>query len=134
MTSSSVIKLERIRKCYNISDAFALKNVSLSIKKDEFVAFLGPSDSGKSTFLHIWGLLDSPNSGIIYICGKHIDNISDEEKTNFRLMKLGFVYQYSHLLQEFSAVENVILPQLIHGFSRKFAHEKVFYLLSKLGL
>ena len=81
MTSSSVIKLERICKSYNISDAFVLKNVSLSIKKDEFVTLLGPSGSGKSTLLHICGLLDSPNSGNIYICGKHIDNISDEERS-----------------------------------------------------
>lgn len=134
MCSDAVVKLEKISKRYSVSDAFVLKNISLCIKKSEFVALLGPSGSGKSTLLHITGLIDSPTSGDIYIYEKHIGNISDEEKTNFRLKKLGFVYQYHHLLQEFSAVENVILPQLIRGISRKIAYEKSVHLLSELGL
>ena len=134
MSFANVLKLEKISKRYNVSDVFVLNEVSLSVKKSKFVALLGPSGSGKSTLLHICGLLDSPTSGDIYICGKHIENISDEEKTNFRLAKLGFVYQYHHLLQEFSAAENVILPQLIRGISRKIAYEKAVHLLSELGL
>lgn len=134
MSFANILKLEKISKRYNVSDVFVLNEVSLSVKKGEFVALLGPSGSGKSTLLHICGLLDSPTSGDIYICGKHIENISDEEKTNFRLAKLGFVYQYHHLLQEFSAAENVVLPQLIRGISRKIAYEKAVHLLSELGL
>ncbi len=134
MSFANILKLEKISKRYNVSDVFVLNEVSLSVKKSEFVALLGPSGSGKSTLLHICGLLDSPMSGDIYICGKHIGNISDEEKTNFRLAKLGFVYQYHHLLQEFSAAENVVLPQLIRGISRKIAYEKAVHLLSELGL
>lgn len=134
MSFTNILKLEKVSKRYNASDIFVLNEVSLSVKKGEFVALLGPSGSGKSTLLHICGLLDSPTSGDICICGKRIGNISDEEKTNFRLAKLGFVYQYHHLLQEFSAAENVVLPQLIRGISRKIAYEKAVYLLSELGL
>lgn len=134
MSHTSIIKLEKINKRYNTSDIFVLKEVSLTVKKSEFVALLGPSGSGKSTLLHMIGLLDSPTSGEIYINGNRVCNISDEEKTTFRLTKLGFVYQYHHLMQEFSAAENVILPQLIRGVSRKIAREKAIKLLSELGL
>ncbi|MBQ7674277.1 MAG: ABC transporter ATP-binding protein [Alphaproteobacteria bacterium] len=134
MNSATVIKLENIGKRYNNSNTFVLRNISLEIKKSEFIALLGPSGSGKSTLLHIMGLLDIPTEGEIYISGDRIYDVSDEKKTNIRLTKLGFVYQYHHLLQEFSAIENVILPQLIYGVSKEIAYKKASNLLSQLGL
>lgn len=134
LSSALAVKLKDIGKRYNNSSAFVLRNVSLEIRRSEFVALLGPSGSGKSTLLHIIGLLDTPTEGEIYIGGDRIYSISDEKKTNIRLTKLGFVYQYHHLLQEFSAVENVMLPQLIHGIQEEVAHEKASHLLSQLGL
>lgn len=134
MNSATVIKLKNIGKRYNNSNTFVLRNISLEIKKSEFIALLGPSGSGKSTLLHIMGLLDIPTEGEIYISGDRIYDVSDEKKTNIRLTKLGFVYQYHHLLQEFSAIENVILPQLIYGVSKEIAYKKASNLLSQLGL
>jgi lipoprotein-releasing system ATP-binding protein len=100
----------------------------------EFVALLGPSGSGKSTLLHIAGLLDTQTSGSIFIEGKNIQKASDKERTALRLSKIGFIYQYHHLLQEFSAMENVVLPQLIGGTSKKNAREKAAHLLSRMKL
>ncbi|MDR2158029.1 MAG: ABC transporter ATP-binding protein [Holosporaceae bacterium] len=132
--NSDVIFLDGISKRYDKNDAFVLKEVSLSIKKSEFIALLGPSGSGKSTLLHIAGLLDVQTSGSVFVEGKNIEKISDEEKTFMRLSKIGFVYQYHHLLQEFSALENVMLPLLIGGISNKIAQQKASSLLCDLGL
>jgi lipoprotein-releasing system ATP-binding protein len=104
------------------------------VGKAEFVALLGPSGSGKSTLLHIAGLLDDSTDGEIFIYGKNTRNISDNEKTSLRLSKIGFVYQYHHLLHEFSALENVMIPQLIAGISQKHAMDKAKFLLIDVGL
>lgn len=129
-----ILKLDGISKKYAASDDFVLKNVSLDLYSGEFIALLGPSGSGKSTLLHIAGLLDAPSAGKVYICGDYVRDISDESKTKIRLTKLGFVYQYHHLLQEFSALENVVLPQLIFGTHPDIARQKAESLLVQFGL
>jgi lipoprotein-releasing system ATP-binding protein len=132
--SNFVISLEHIEKRYSKNDSFVLKDVFLSVKESEFIALLGPSGSGKSTLLHIAGLLDQQTKGTVLIGGKDVSKISDNEKTEIRLEKIGFVYQYHHLLQELSVVENVMLPQLISGVSKKSAKEKAEELLINLDL
>ncbi len=130
----NIIELKNIFKRYSLKDSLVLDDVSLCVKKSEAVALLGPSGSGKSTLLHIAGLLDSPTEGCIIFENKQIENLVDNEKTSLRLNKIGFVYQYHHLLQEFSALENVMLPMLIAGIKRKDAERKAKYLLEMLGL
>ncbi len=129
-----VIRLEKIGKSYNSTDGFVLKNVSLSLKKGEFAALLGPSGSGKSTLLHFAGLIYSQTTGEIFFHEKNVGKMSDNEKTALRLQKIGFVYQYHHLLQEFTALENVMLPQLIAGISKNIARDKAENLLKNLKL
>ena len=130
----NVIELKNIFKRYSIQDSFVLENVSLKVEKSEVTALLGPSGSGKSTLLHIAGLLDSPTGGNIIFEDQKIEELSDDEKTHLRLHKIGFVYQYHHLLQEFSSLENVMLPMLVAGANKKSAREKAEHLLEILGL
>lgn len=130
----NVIELKNIFKRYSIHDSFVLENISLKVEKSEVTALLGPSGSGKSTLLHIAGLLDSPTNGNIIFEDQKIEELSDDEKTSLRLHKIGFVYQYHHLLQEFSSLENVMLPMLVAGSNRKSARKKAEHLLEILGL
>lgn len=134
MDAKYVLELENISKRYGQNDVLVLRDATLAIAESEFVALLGPSGSGKSTLLHIAGLLDTPTDGDVRVNGRSSAKMSDDERTKVRLTKLGFVYQYHHLLQEFSAIENVILPQLILGNPKKIAGEKAEYLLSEIGL
>jgi lipoprotein-releasing system ATP-binding protein len=134
MHNGQVIFLKNICKRYHKNDAFVLNDVSLSVKRAEFIALIGPSGSGKSTLLHIAGLLDSPTSGSIFIGGQNVQRISDNERTAIRLLKIGFIYQYHHLLQELSALENVMLPQLICGTPKEKAREKAVRLLNDMKL
>lgn len=90
-----------------------LQNVSFSIQQAQIVAIIGSSGSGKSTLLHIAGLLDNPSSGGIKILGDDVAMLSQSQKNRFRLTKLGFIYQYHHLLADFTALENILMPQLI---------------------
>lgn len=111
-----------------------LKAASGDVYAGETVALLGPSGSGKSSLLHILGLLERPNRGSVLLEGKDCISLSDSERTLIRRAKLGFVYQFHHLLPEFNALENVVLPQLILGLSKSEAEKCARQLLNELGL
>jgi lipoprotein-releasing system ATP-binding protein len=111
-----------------------LKSLNLEIRAGEVVALVGQSGSGKTTLLQIAGLLDNPSSGLVEICGEDLSNASDKKRTLARRKYLGFVYQFHHLLPEFSALENVVLPQMIAGVSKVAAEKKARELLGELGL
>ena len=111
-----------------------LNGVDLSVKPGETISLVGPSGSGKSTLLHIAGLLEKPDDGEIHILNKNVGSLSDKKLTQIRNQKLGFIYQYHYLLSEFSALENIMLPQLIAGKKRGIARERAITLLSSLNL
>lgn len=111
-----------------------LRGVDLSIAKGEIVALTGPSGAGKSTLLHVAGLLEPPDSGTVSIKGNLSGSLSDRERTEIRRSTLGFVYQFHHLLPEFSALENVMVPQMIAGVSKSDSASKAESLLTRLGL
>ncbi|MDO8377403.1 ABC transporter ATP-binding protein [Phenylobacterium sp.] len=111
-----------------------LDGADLDIMPGEVVGLIGPSGSGKSSLLHAAGLLERPTAGQIFIEGRDCSNLSDRVRTRVRLHTIGFVYQAHHLLPEFSALDNVALPQMIAGVSRKAARERAFFLLDQLGL
>lgn len=111
-----------------------LKDLSLSIDKGEMVALVGPSGAGKSTLLQMIGLLDSPTAGTIIINGQQVTGQNERQRTMLRREFIGFVYQFHYLLPEFSALENVVLPQMIAGKSREEAREYATKLLTALGL
>jgi lipoprotein-releasing system ATP-binding protein len=111
-----------------------LKDLSLSINKGEMVALVGPSGAGKSTLLQMIGLLDSPTRGSISINGQEVTGQNERQRTMLRREFIGFVYQFHYLLPEFSALENVVLPQMIAGKSRADARDHATMLLKALGL
>jgi lipoprotein-releasing system ATP-binding protein len=111
-----------------------LRGVDLAVQPGEIVALLGPSGSGKSTLLQAVGLLEGGFKGSIRLRGEEASELDDEGRTRFRRELLGFVYQFHHLLPEFNAVENVVLPQLVRGADRKSARTRAQDLLGKLGL
>ncbi len=111
-----------------------LKGVDLTIKQGEMVAIVGTSGSGKTTLLHILGTLDRPTKGSLFYQGKDVFLKNDTELSLFRNKTIGFVFQFHHLLPEFTALENVMIPGLIYGIPRKELTEKAFDLLAKVGL
>lgn len=110
------------------------KNLDLKIEAGEIVALVGQSGTGKSTLLQLAGLLDKPTAGSIRIGGKAVGKLSDRERTALRRGRIGFVYQFHHLLPEFTALENVAMPQIIAGVNRNEARDKAANLLASLGL
>jgi lipoprotein-releasing system ATP-binding protein len=111
-----------------------LKGAELALWSGQSIALVAPSGAGKSTLLHIAGLLEHPDAGEVYIDGVATSHLSDIARTRIRRTEIGFVYQFHHLLSEFSALENVMLPQMIRGLSRSEATKRGIELLSYLGL
>jgi lipoprotein-releasing system ATP-binding protein len=134
--SKTVLQLAGVVRVFRQGrDALAvLKGANLSLSAGEIVALVGPSGAGKSTLLHIAGLLEKPDEGEVIIADLACGALDDDERTRLRRANLGFVYQYHHLLPEFSALENVIVPQAIAGLPRKEAETRARELLATLGL
>ena len=133
---ANVLLLEKIGKTFHQGgkSLAVLKNLQLRLEPGEIVALVGPSGSGKSTLLQLAGLLDTPTQGRIVINGQDTANLKDAERTALRRRFIGFVYQFHHLLPEFSALENVMLPRIIAGVKKKEAKEDAERLLVPLGL
>jgi lipoprotein-releasing system ATP-binding protein len=130
------LHLDRLERAYAQGSRLieVLKGATASLYPGEAVALLGPSGAGKSTLLHIAGLLEQPDGGAVVIDGVDCVKLGDAERTRMRRSEIGFVYQFHHLLPEFSALENVVLPQLILGLTRREAEERAMQLLQALGL
>ncbi len=131
-----VLRLERLERGYTQGNRRidVLKGASAAFFPGETVALLGPSGAGKSTLLQISGLLERPDRGAVVINGVDCGKLSDKDQTRVRRMEIGFVYQFHHLLPEFSALENVVLPQLILGLTKSQAETRAKELLKILGL
>ena len=111
-----------------------LRGVNLRVNAGEIVALVGPSGAGKSTLLHLAGLLEAPDTGMVRIAGEDTGGMNDDARTRMRRNNIGFVYQYHHLLPEFSALENIVVPQIIAGLGRRKARGRAMELLGALGL
>jgi len=131
-----IIYLHAIDRRYRQGEGLLeiLKGAELAAWAGQSIALVAPSGAGKSTLLHIAGLLEHPDSGEVYIDQRPTSSLSDAARTQIRRSEIGFVYQAHHLLPEFSALENVILPQMIRGLARSLAAERAAELLTYLGL
>ena len=135
--NESVLELKGLHKTYNSgkpNQIDVLSNAELSLKEGEVVALVAPSGAGKSTLLHIAGLLDTPDSGDVILKGEMLNVKSDARRTIIRRRDIGFIYQFHHLLPEFSAAENIMIPQMADGIPRSKAYDRAGELLSKVGL
>jgi lipoprotein-releasing system ATP-binding protein len=130
------LALRGVRKTFRQGgvELAVLNGVDLTLRPGEIVALVGPSGAGKSTLLHVAGLLERPDGGAVMVEGRDCGGLSDEHRTLLRRRALGFVYQFHHLLPEFSALENVMLPQMIAGVARDDARRKAEMLLGQVGL
>lgn len=134
--SDIILKIKNLTRTYiedKVSTA-VLKGINLEIEEGKITAITGKSGSGKSTLLHILGTLDKPTSGEIIFKGKDLTNLTNDAKAAFRNKNLGFIYQFHYLLGDFTALENVMLPNLIGGSPEKEARKKALNILEKVGL
>ncbi len=131
------LDLRGIAKAYNKgrpSEVAVLRGASLAVKPGEVVALVAPSGAGKSTLLHIAGLLDTPDDGAVRHGGRDMVGLSDRDRTEARREDVGFIYQFHHLLPEFTALENIVIPQLANGQSEAKAHVRAMDLLARVGV
>jgi len=134
--SDVILKCENLNKTYHDGTATidVLKGINFSIKRGDRIAIVGPSGSGKSTLLHLLGGLDKPSAGTIFLNDVDWQTLSEKKRCQLRNGHLGFIYQFHHLLPEFSAVENVAMPLLLADKSVAYAEEKAKSILEKVGL
>ena len=134
---NDILSLHGLHKTYNAgkpNEVRVLQGVDLTVAAGEIVALVAPSGAGKSTLLHIAGLLDTPDSGTVSIAGTDMTRLSDRKRTGVRRGQVGFIYQFHHLLPEFSALENIVLPQLANGVTDRAAHAHAMALLTRVGI
>ena len=135
--SEFALELAGLEKVYNRgkpSEVAVLRGATLEVKRGEVVALVAPSGAGKSTLLHIAGLLDTPDQGSVALGGRNMVGLSDKARTEARREDVGFVYQFHHLLPEFTALENVVIPQLANGVSQAEATARAMDLLGRVGV
>ena len=137
-TETEVLRLEQLRKSYNVgkpTETEILHGIDMSIGRHDFAALVGPSGSGKSTLLNVLGLLDRPTSGELYLMGQPTLEMDDTARTALRGSAIGFVFQFHHLIQAFTALENVLMPLMVaHGKPSPEARERARHLLADVGL
>ncbi|UOA31229.1 Lipoprotein-releasing system ATP-binding protein LolD [Sulfitobacter sp. DSM 110093] len=132
-----ILRLSGISKAYNPgapNEVHVLRAIDLEVAAGEVVALVAPSGAGKSTLLHIAGLLDTADSGTVEIAGDDLTGQSDRKRTGVRRADVGFIYQFHHLLPEFTALENIVLPQLANGVARSAAEARGHELLAEVGI
>ncbi|WP_139975684.1 MULTISPECIES: ABC transporter ATP-binding protein [Brucella/Ochrobactrum group] len=136
MAAEIIMRLERVSRAYKEVDRelVILKDADFTLRRGEMVALVAPSGAGKSTLLHTAGLLERPDHGDVFLDGRSCSKLSDDERTAVRRNDVGFVYQFHHLLPEFSALENVMMPQMIRGLSKKAAAERAQQLLEYMKI
>ena len=135
--SDPVLDLQGVTKAYNAGkpgEVTVLRGVDLSVQRGEVVALVAPSGAGKSTLLHIAGLLDTPDAGHVRIAGEEMTGRGDGRRTAVRRADVGFIYQFHHLLPEFTAQENIVLPQLANGVGQAAAGDRALALLETVGV
>lgn len=135
--SELMLRLNGVEKTYNkgqTGEVRVLAGADLALARGEMVALVAPSGAGKSTLLHIAGLLDTADAGRVDIAGEDMTGLSDRRRTALRRQEVGFVYQFHHLLPEFTALENIVLPQLADGVARRTAEARARVLLDQVGV
>jgi lipoprotein-releasing system ATP-binding protein len=134
MAGQDILDISKVSRHYGEGETRIdiLSDANFTMCKGEMIGLVAPSGTGKSTLLHLAGLLEKPDSGNVYVAGRDCGALGDAERTAIRRSDIGFVYQFHHLLPEFSAVENVMMPQMIAGLGRKEARERAGQLLDYL--